>query len=378
MVYFALEDGTFMLYSESEFVTSLATPEAVGAEMTATLAKETAARPVKNKLGKHHGQGKAGPADEGDSDDDDINFEDNEKTPTNPKTSFIDDEADEDDDDSRSLGPPAAADALLLDQDDENGDDTFEDDPAFDAPYRSIMPQSILPEPQPAFSPSSTPLDLPRRIMCWNHIGTITLLRGDEGVTRNTISIDFTDSGFMRPITFTDNLDFIVGSLGEDGAFFATDLADDRDDELDEDVDEVVHGLKMSDKTKAALKKSQSQRMKKRKDGFKSSGSSIYFHRFETFGKLSNKDWVITLPNGELVMGCATGEGWAAVLDGFAVRRIGAAVAGDIMLLHAGAAQLHLGLWSGTSLIHADTGLRRVVELPGWPLWPVLGVWRVD
>ncbi|KAI2496742.1 Minichromosome loss protein [Fragilaria crotonensis] len=172
----------------------------------------------------------------------------------------------------------------------------------------------MLPEPQPAFSPSSTPLDLPRRIMCWNHIGTITLLRGDDDVARNTIAIDFTDSGFMRPITFTDNLDFIIGSLGEDGAFFATDLADDHDDALDDDVDEIVHGLKMSDKTKAALRTSQKQRMKKRKEGFKSSGSSCYFHRFETFGKLGNKDWVVALPDGELAMGCATGEGWAACI----------------------------------------------------------------
>lgn len=49
---------------------------------------------------------------------------------------------------------------------------------------------------------------------------------------------------------------------------------------------------------------------------------------------------------------------------------------GDVLLLDAGPAQLHLGLWTGTSLIHADAALRRVVETPGTPRWPVLSIWR--
>lgn len=49
---------------------------------------------------------------------------------------------------------------------------------------------------------------------------------------------------------------------------------------------------------------------------------------------------------------------------------------GDVVLLDAGPAQLHLGLWAGESLIHADAGLRRVVETPGDPRWPVLSIWR--
>ena len=82
-------------------------------------------------------------------------------------------------------------------------------------------------------------------------------------------------------------------------------------------------------------------------------------------------------PTGYSLRG-GTGDGWAALLDGFTVRRICAVEAGDIMLLYAGPAQFHLGLWTGTSLIHADAGLRRVVELPGWPVWPVVGVWRAS
>ena len=48
---------------------------------------------------------------------------------------------------------------------------------------------------------------------------------------------------------------------------------------------------------------------------------------------------------------------------------------GDIFILNAGPAQVHLGIWTGNSLIHADAGLRRVVETPGWPRWPVSSMW---
>lgn len=50
--------------------------------------------------------------------------------------------------------------------------------------------------------------------------------------------------------------------------------------------------------------------------------------------------------------------------------------AGDVLVMHAGAEQWHLGIWSGEGLIHADATLRRVVERPGPPPWPVLGIWR--
>lgn len=51
--------------------------------------------------------------------------------------------------------------------------------------------------------------------------------------------------------------------------------------------------------------------------------------------------------------------------------------AGATLLLRAGPAQVHLGLWTGTSLIHAHAGLRRTVETPGWPGWPLIGAWRI-
>lgn len=49
---------------------------------------------------------------------------------------------------------------------------------------------------------------------------------------------------------------------------------------------------------------------------------------------------------------------------------------GDALLMAAGPQQFHLGLWTGESLIHADATLRRVVELPGTPPWPVIGAWH--
>jgi Minichromosome loss protein, Mcl1, middle region len=98
--------------------------------------------------------------------------------------------------------------------------------------------------------------------------------------------------------------------LGDDGAIFATDVSHDEDDS---DDDDVIEGLSLSAQTKAALKKSQKQRIRKGSSGRNSLGSNIYFHRFKTFAHQRDKDWYLTLPDGEHVLGCACGSGWAAV-----------------------------------------------------------------
>lgn len=49
---------------------------------------------------------------------------------------------------------------------------------------------------------------------------------------------------------------------------------------------------------------------------------------------------------------------------------------GDVVAFRPGPAQLHLGLWTGTALIHADAGIGRVVETPGAPSWATIGIWR--
>jgi len=204
---------------------------------------------------------------------------------------------DDNDDDEDSLADHRPAKKTLDDLDDAMAD-LDEDMPAY-RPMTSRTEPAV--PPQPVFSPSSTPLDLARRFLCWNHVGAITILHGDD---RNTVDISFTDSAYKRPISFTDNMNFILGSLGEDGGIFATDL------QMDDDDDGSLDGLddlNMSESTKLAVRKSQ------KKGSNKATGSAIFFYRFETIGSLREKDWYLTLPVGERVWGAATGAGWAAV-----------------------------------------------------------------
>lgn len=53
----------------------------------------------------------------------------------------------------------------------------------------------------------------------------------------------------------------------------------------------------------------------------------------------------------------------------------GAARDGDVLLLQVGRSVLHLGLKSGDGMVHADIR-RGIVERPGEPPWPVVGVYR--
>jgi murein DD-endopeptidase / murein LD-carboxypeptidase len=69
---------------------------------------------------------------------------------------------------------------------------------------------------------------------------------------------------------------------------------------------------------------------------------------------------------------------WIAQIDALAMRRSDDPQPGDILLMRAGVVQLHLGMWSGHSLIHADATLGRVVETPGKPPWPIIGAWFVS
>ncbi len=67
------------------------------------------------------------------------------------------------------------------------------------------------------------------------------------------------------------------------------------------------------------------------------------------------------------------------MLDRHFARRSAAPIrVADILLLQPGLAQLHLGLWTGTGLVHAHAGLRRVVETPGLLAFPLLGIWHQE
>ena len=49
---------------------------------------------------------------------------------------------------------------------------------------------------------------------------------------------------------------------------------------------------------------------------------------------------------------------------------------GDLLLLRSGPGQLHLAIATDGGIIHADAGLKRVVERPSAPPWPLLARWR--
>lgn len=52
-------------------------------------------------------------------------------------------------------------------------------------------------------------------------------------------------------------------------------------------------------------------------------------------------------------------------------RRVTAPQAGDVLLCDIARTQTHLAMHCGGSFIHAHAGLRRVVETPGQPSWPI-------
>jgi len=49
---------------------------------------------------------------------------------------------------------------------------------------------------------------------------------------------------------------------------------------------------------------------------------------------------------------------------------------GDLLLLAVATDQLHLAVRTHDGFVHADARLRRVVETPGEPEWPLIGVYR--
>lgn len=81
------------------------------------------------------------------------------------------------------------------------------------------------------------------------------------------------------------------------------------------------------------------------------------------------------VPTGYALRG-GDAEDVAARLDAVLVRAAEEG-AGDLLLLRTGPGQLHLAIRTGDGFVHADAALRRVVERPGVPPWPVLGSWRI-
>ena len=83
-----------------------------------------------------------------------------------------------------------------------------------------------------------------------------------------------------------------------------------------------------------------------------------------------------TVPRDYALRGSASDR----LVEGLKAAGLGAAASmapGDVLVLAPGPAQLHLGIFTGTGLVHGDAGLRRVVERPLPFPWPVLGIWRL-
>ena len=65
-----------------------------------------------------------------------------------------------------------------------------------------------------------------------------------------------------------------------------------------------------------------------------------------------------------------------AALGGAGLKRVDDVRPGDVLVLRAGPEQLHLAVATDEGFVHAHAGLGRVVETPGRPGWPLLGIWR--
>ena len=68
----------------------------------------------------------------------------------------------------------------------------------------------------------------------------------------------------------------------------------------------------------------------------------------------------------------------AARLDASGLVRGDVPLPGDLALFESGPIQFHMAVIVPGGIVHADAGLRRVVERPGVPPWPMLGCWRVS
>jgi lipoprotein Spr len=86
----------------------------------------------------------------------------------------------------------------------------------------------------------------------------------------------------------------------------------------------------------------------------------------------------VEAPGGYPLRG-GTASAIAARIDTSGLRRVsGDPRPGDLMLIEAGPYQHHLLIRTDRGFVHADAGLRRVVEVPGPPAWPPIALWRAQ
>lgn len=66
----------------------------------------------------------------------------------------------------------------------------------------------------------------------------------------------------------------------------------------------------------------------------------------------------------------------AGLLGPFRRVSIAKAGSGDLLLFRVAGDQFHLGVMTGRGIVHADAGLRKVVERPGMAPWPLIAAYR--
>ncbi|MGQ0589946.1 MAG: peptidoglycan endopeptidase [Sphingosinicella sp.] len=84
----------------------------------------------------------------------------------------------------------------------------------------------------------------------------------------------------------------------------------------------------------------------------------------------------LTAPPDDYRLRTGSTERILAALRAAGLRAAPARRPGDVLIMASGPGQLHLGIWTGSGLVHADARLRCVVERPGPPPWRVLSQWR--
>ncbi|HYI48662.1 MAG TPA: peptidoglycan endopeptidase [Allosphingosinicella sp.] len=82
-------------------------------------------------------------------------------------------------------------------------------------------------------------------------------------------------------------------------------------------------------------------------------------------------------PPGDYALRGGSAARLAEELAAVGLRRVEEAAPGDVVVLAPGQGQLHLAVLTATGLVHGDAGLRRVVERPGPPPWPIASIWRI-
>lgn len=82
-------------------------------------------------------------------------------------------------------------------------------------------------------------------------------------------------------------------------------------------------------------------------------------------------------PTGYALRGADT-EQVRGIIEATGLHAVSVSAPGDVLLMRTGPGQLHLGVRTARGLVHADAGLRRVVERPGRPEWEILGQWRLS